>query len=98
MYETRKIYEIKYEVLTLISLKTVVFWDMKQCSPVEVGRCFGGIYCLHLRGRKVMYASNHQVNRTMHTINRNYTGLNGARSQEAILLVVIFARTSNSAQ
>jgi hypothetical protein len=34
----------------------------------------------------------------MFAINRKYTGLHGARFQEATLLVVIVARTSNPTQ
>jgi hypothetical protein len=34
-------------------MKSNIFWDVTPCSLIEVHRRFGGIYCLHIRGRKV---------------------------------------------
>jgi hypothetical protein len=31
-------------------MKFRVFWDVAPCSHVEVGRRFGGAYCLHHQG------------------------------------------------
>jgi hypothetical protein len=39
------------------NLKRTLFWDVTRCSPAEVRRRFGGIYCLHLQGRGVSRAS-----------------------------------------
>jgi hypothetical protein len=36
-----------------MTLKNTVFRDMISCSPMEVYRCFGGTYCLHLRGLRL---------------------------------------------
>jgi hypothetical protein len=37
-----------------------VFWDLTQCSPVDVYRRFGWTYHLHLQGRRVIGTSNQQ--------------------------------------
>jgi hypothetical protein len=37
--------------------KSAVLWDMTPYSPVEVYRCFGGTYCLHLQGPKTWKSS-----------------------------------------
>jgi hypothetical protein len=34
-------------------MKSIIFWDITPCSPLKVGRRFGGTYRLHLRGRRV---------------------------------------------
>jgi hypothetical protein len=31
-------------------MKSVIFWDITPCSPLNVNRCFGGTYDLHLQG------------------------------------------------
>jgi hypothetical protein len=33
-------------------MKSNIFWDTTPCSPLSVNRRFGGIYLLHLQGRK----------------------------------------------
>jgi hypothetical protein len=38
-------------------MKNFVFCDITLCSSVEVNRCFGGTYRLHLQGRKVSQES-----------------------------------------
>jgi hypothetical protein len=37
----------KFEVLTAISVKMAVIWDIALCSLVEADQCFSGTYCLH---------------------------------------------------
>jgi hypothetical protein len=32
-------------------MKGSIFWDITQCSPLKVNRCYGGTYSLHLQGR-----------------------------------------------
>jgi hypothetical protein len=39
---------------------TAVFWDAVPYSPVEVHQRFGGMYYLHLQGRRVSQAGNQQ--------------------------------------
>jgi hypothetical protein len=37
----------RFQVLTAASMKFRLFWDVAQCSHVEVNRRFRGAYCLH---------------------------------------------------
>jgi hypothetical protein len=39
-------------------MKSNFFWDLTQCSPLEVNRRFGGTYRLHLQGLKISRARN----------------------------------------
>jgi hypothetical protein len=36
-------------------LKIVFLWDVMPCSLIHYCQRFGGRYCLHLQGRKVIY-------------------------------------------
>jgi hypothetical protein len=38
---------VRFQVLTAVSMKFRVFWDVVPCSYVEVDRRFRGVYCLH---------------------------------------------------
>jgi hypothetical protein len=38
---------------TTLPVPFTVFWNVLLCSLVEVYRCFGGMYYLHLQGRRV---------------------------------------------
>jgi hypothetical protein len=40
---------IRYQVVTVASVKTTAVWDIGLCSLTEVGRRFRGVYCLHDR-------------------------------------------------
>jgi hypothetical protein len=33
-----------FDVLTAVVMKTTIFWDITPCSPLGVGRLFGGTY------------------------------------------------------
>jgi hypothetical protein len=44
------------EVLTAVTMKSYVFWDITPCSPAKIIRDFGGIYGLHLQDRRVSQA------------------------------------------
>jgi hypothetical protein len=39
----------RYEALTALVMKTFIFWDVMQCSPVQVKRRFGGTCRLRLQ-------------------------------------------------
>jgi hypothetical protein len=43
---------VGFEVLTMVVVKSTIFWDITPCSPLNVNRHFGGTYRLHLQGRK----------------------------------------------
>jgi hypothetical protein len=40
---------VRLQILTAVSMKFTVFWDVAPCSHVEVDR-FRGAYCLHHQG------------------------------------------------
>jgi hypothetical protein len=46
------------EVLTLVVMKSPIFWDVTPCSLLENNRHFGGAYRLHLQGRRISQARN----------------------------------------
>jgi hypothetical protein len=39
-------------VLAAATVKSSIFWDMTPCSPTEIHRLFGGMYCLRLQGQE----------------------------------------------
>jgi hypothetical protein len=45
---------LRFKVFTAVIMKNVIFWDMALCSSC-VNRRFGGMYRLHLQGRKIRY-------------------------------------------
>jgi hypothetical protein len=46
-------------VVTLEGLTTINsnFWSMTPCYHVDCYRSFGGTFCLHLQGRRVLYCT-----------------------------------------
>jgi hypothetical protein len=44
--------DVGLEVLSAVIIKTSIFWNITSCSPLRVNRRLGGIYRIHLRGRK----------------------------------------------
>jgi hypothetical protein len=45
-----KISVVGFEVLTVVIMKSIIFWDITPYSTLSVNRCFGGTYRLHLQG------------------------------------------------
>jgi hypothetical protein len=43
---------VRFEVFTAVTMKNAVFWDVALCRSC-VNRHFGGMYRLHLPGRKI---------------------------------------------
>jgi hypothetical protein len=41
---------MRFQVLTVASIKFRVFWNVAPCSQVDVDRRFRGVYCLHHQG------------------------------------------------
>jgi hypothetical protein len=41
------------KVLTAVTERSYIFWDITICSTMKFERCFGEIYRLHLQGRTV---------------------------------------------
>jgi hypothetical protein len=54
---------VEFEVLTAVVMKSTIFWDITQCSPLRVKRRFGGTYRLQLQGRKISRARNQRESR-----------------------------------
>jgi hypothetical protein len=48
-----KCYWVGFEVLTVVVMKSTIFWDITPCSPLRFNRCFGGTYRLHLQGQRI---------------------------------------------
>jgi hypothetical protein len=45
-------YYVKFEAFTAVTMKNAVFWDVAPCR-YYVNRRLGGMYRLHLQGRKL---------------------------------------------
>jgi hypothetical protein len=43
---------VRFEVFTAVTMKNAVFWDLGPCRSC-MNRRFGGMYHLHLHGRKI---------------------------------------------
>jgi hypothetical protein len=43
---------VRFEVFTAVTMKNAIFWDMTPCTSC-MNRRFGGMYRLHLQGRKI---------------------------------------------
>jgi hypothetical protein len=43
---------VRFEIFTAVTMKNAVFWDVALCRSC-VNRRFGGMYRLHLQGRKI---------------------------------------------
>jgi hypothetical protein len=50
--------KLRFEVLTAVVMNSSIFWDVMLCSWLKVSRRFGGIYRLHLRGRRISRTRN----------------------------------------
>jgi hypothetical protein len=42
------------QVLTTITMKSTIFWDVMPYNSVDVHRRFGGTYCFHLHCRSLL--------------------------------------------
>jgi hypothetical protein len=51
---------VEFEVLTAVVMKSTNFWDITPCSLLSVKWRFGGIYRLHLQGRKHINSAKNQ--------------------------------------
>jgi hypothetical protein len=45
-------YSVLFEILTVVVMKSSIFWDITLCSPWEINRRFEGICRLQLQGPK----------------------------------------------
>jgi hypothetical protein len=51
---------VGFEVLTVVVMKSTIFWDTMPCSALKINGRFGGTYRLHLQGRRISPARNLQ--------------------------------------
>jgi hypothetical protein len=58
-----------FQVLAAVAMNSTVSLVVEPCSS-GTARCFGGIYCRHLQGRKVSYSCNHLGNKHRNIILR----------------------------
>jgi hypothetical protein len=52
-----KFRNVRFQVLTVVSVKRTLFWEVTQCNPVDVHRRFGRRYCLYIQARRVSQAT-----------------------------------------
>jgi hypothetical protein len=45
-------YYVGFDVPTVVTVKNITLWIVTSYSQVEFHRCFLGIYCFHLQGRR----------------------------------------------
>jgi hypothetical protein len=48
----KKLYGVRFQVLTVMSMKMTVFWDVTPYSLVDIDRRFRGTCCLHHQGNE----------------------------------------------
>jgi hypothetical protein len=51
-------YEVEFEILTAVTMKSTVFWVVTSCSSIELD--LRGTCRLHLQGRRVNPARNYR--------------------------------------
>jgi hypothetical protein len=44
---------VKFEVLTSVTVKITIFWDVTPCNLKDHRQYFGGTSCLDLEGRRI---------------------------------------------
>jgi hypothetical protein len=49
--------QLRYEVFTVVTMKSILFLDVMKCSLAVVYRSFRGTCCLHLQDQRVSPAS-----------------------------------------
>jgi hypothetical protein len=53
LFAKRKILFLGFGVLTAVVMKSSIFWDIIQYSPLKANQRFGGKYLLHLQDRRI---------------------------------------------
>jgi hypothetical protein len=59
----KQIHSLRFEVFTVVVMKSIVFWDMTPCSPSSFSRRIGGTYHLHLQGQRNQFSKNQRASR-----------------------------------
>jgi hypothetical protein len=84
--------------VTLLTLKSIIFWDMTPCSPLSFNRRSGETYRLHLQGRRKGSANHEQADGKRYVPPKRrlkLNGLHGVISQKMILFITTAVKTSN---
>jgi hypothetical protein len=63
MKNVNTLFLVGFEVFTAVVMKSIIFWDMTQCSPSSFNRRFGEAYRLHLQGRRNKFSKNQQASK-----------------------------------
>jgi hypothetical protein len=65
MYNSFSVYNpiLGYEGLTVVVMKSTIFWDITMCSLLSVNSRFRETYRLHLQGRKIGRGRNQRESR-----------------------------------
>jgi hypothetical protein len=62
---------MRFQVLTLASMKMAVFWDVATCNLVEIDRRFRDAYCLHYQGAGIAVSTSETCMYFYQTTGRN---------------------------
>jgi hypothetical protein len=52
---------MRFEVLTATNIKTAVFWDVVQCSILDINSLFRVAYCLYREGILPRISNLHEI-------------------------------------
>jgi hypothetical protein len=55
VWNTKASNSVGFEVLTAVVMNSSTFWGITSCSPLKINWSFGGIYLLHLHGRRMSH-------------------------------------------
>jgi hypothetical protein len=89
---------VQFGILTAVTMKSSVFWDITSCSPLKVHRRFGGICRLPLHSSRVSKERNQHVAGSKHVAwqrRLTFNVLYGVISQKIELFIVTAVRTYN---
>jgi hypothetical protein len=48
---------VRFEAVTAVTMKSVIFWDVTPYSLVEAYRHFRGKYCIHIQDKRLSTAN-----------------------------------------
>jgi hypothetical protein len=51
------VFFVRFEILTVMIMKSIIFWVVMLCYPVEVHLHFRGTYCLYLQSQRLSQSS-----------------------------------------
>jgi hypothetical protein len=78
---------------SVTSEKTVIFWDITLCNPLEVNWHFRGTFHLRHQGRRISWTGKHASWQA--AIQLTFNGLHSIISQKMVRFITTTVRTSN---